>query len=154
MFVKIPEWKELEIKYLVFDYNGTIAQDGVMSSEFVKRVTRLEGVKSYVITADTYGTVREELKGSGVEVEIISKESGSDDKRKFVEHLGAEYVMAFGNGNNDSLMLESAAIGVCLMGPEGAAKDAMFASDLIVKSLEDALQLIEKPIRLIAGLRK
>jgi soluble P-type ATPase len=154
MFVDIPYWNEIDIKYLVFDYNGTIAQDGIIIKDFVERVVKLKDLKVYVITADTYGTVRKQLEGSGIEVEIISKKSGSNDKKEFVERLGKEQVIAFGNGNNDRMMLEQAAVGICILGPEGASKKAMIAADMVVKSLGEALQLIEKPIRLIAGLRE
>lgn len=154
MNFKIPKGKEYKIKYLVFDYNGTTAIDGRIDSELIKRIEKLSDLKTYVITADTYGSVKEELKDSSIEVEIISEESGTMDKLNFVKELGSETVIAFGNGANDCLMLKEASIGVCILGREGAATRTLMNSDLVVTSLDDAIKYIENPKRIIAGLRE
>ncbi len=154
MNIDIPNGEKITIKYLVFDYNGTIAYDGIVISDFIERVSRFRNIEIFVTTADTYGTVKEELTDSTISLAIISKETGSDDKEDLVKSLGAENVMAFGNGSNDRLMLKAAKIGVCIIGGEGASVKALLASDLVVKSLDEALMLLEDPKRIIAGLRE
>lgn len=154
MEISIPRGNTYNIKYLVFDYNGTIAEDGTIEEGFLERVGSLDGLGIHVITADTYGTVRRELEGTSVTVEIISRENGSRDKLRLIEKLGPEMVMAFGNGSNDRLMLESAAIGVAVLGAEGLSTKALKAADIVVRSLDDALRLVEDPQRLIADLRE
>jgi len=154
MIIDIPNGEKISIKYLVFDYNGTIAYDGIVISDFIERVSKLNNVEIYVTTADTYGTVREQLKESNISLSIISKENGSKDKEGLVKSLGPENVMAFGNGSNDRLMLKVARIGVCIIGGEGASVKALVESDFVVNSLDEALMLLEDPKRLIAGLRE
>ena len=154
MIIDIPNGEKISIKYLVFDYNGTIAYDGIVISDFIERVSKLNNVEIYVTTADTYGTVREQLKESNISLSIISKENGSKDKEGLVKSLGSENVMAFGNGSNDRLMLKVAKIGVCIIGGEGASVKALVESDFVVNSLDDALMLLEDPKRLTAGLRE
>ena len=153
MRIEIPLRESLDIKHLVFDYNGTIAKDGHVLEEFVRRVLGMKDLLIHVITADTHGTVRAELKGTGIQIEIISKENGTEDKKNFVDALGRSQVIAFGNGFNDRLMLAEAGIGVCIIGDEGASVKALMSADLVVNSLDEALGLIENPKRIIAGLR-
>jgi soluble P-type ATPase len=62
-------------------------------------------------------------------------------------------VVAVGNGRNDRLMLEAAALGIAVIGDEGLAADAMQACDIVVRHIADALALLEDPRRLIATLR-
>ena len=66
--------------------------------------------------------------------------------------LGARTV-AFGNGANDALMLRKARLGICVMHGEGASLQALLASDVLVASAEEALDLLLKPARLVATLR-
>ena len=154
MLIDIPCGTKYEIKYLVFDYNGTIAQDGILESCFLNRISKFKNLEVFVITADTYGTVEKQMMKSDIKVSIISKENGMKDKLEFVSSLGANHVIAFGNGNNDRLMLEKAGIGICIIGSEGASIKALTASDLVVNSLEEALNYIDNPQKLIAGLRE
>ncbi|MGD6806653.1 MAG: HAD hydrolase family protein [Candidatus Bathyarchaeia archaeon] len=48
------------------------------------------------------------------------------DKQKeaYVNGLGADSVVAFGNGRNDRRMLKAARMGVAVLGREGCATDA------------------------------
>jgi len=62
-------------------------------------------------------------------------------------------VIAVGNGNNDSLMLKTAKIGVCILQEEGASSKALLNSDIVLKDIKDFFEIINKPKRLIATLR-
>ena len=62
MIIEIPGRETLEIKDIVFDYNGTIAIDGKLIGDVSKNINELSSsFNFYVITADTYGTVKKEL---------------------------------------------------------------------------------------------
>jgi soluble P-type ATPase len=67
--------------------------------------------------------------------------------------MGAERVVAIGNGRNDRLMLEAAALGIAVIGDEGIAAEAASASDIVTRHIRDALQLLLEPRRLVASLR-
>jgi len=51
-------------------------------------------------------------------------------------------------------MLKAAALGLCVMSQEGAAVETLLAADLLVPDIFAALDLLDKPLRLIASLRK
>jgi soluble P-type ATPase len=50
-------------------------------------------------------------------------------------------------------MLEECAIGVCVVGREGAAAAALLAANVVTTDICDALDLLLKPERLVATLR-
>ena len=154
MKFEIPEYGTFNIKNLVFDYNGTLAEDGIVKPEILRKLEELSAeFDIYVVTADTYGTVEKMFDGSSVEVSIISRENGSKDKESLVESLGCNETIAVGNGFNDRAMLKAAALGFCIAGPEGASVKAIINSDVVVGGIEDFFSMIDEPKRLIATLR-
>uniref|UniRef100_UPI0025F47C93 haloacid dehalogenase n=1 Tax=Nitratifractor sp. TaxID=2268144 RepID=UPI0025F47C93 len=108
----------------------------------------------HVVTADTFGTVAAELSGLPVELRILRSGDHTAEKAAFVHELGAQNCVAVGNGNNDRAMLESAALGIVILGEEGTATATVLASDLLLPSIARALELLLYPKRLIATLRK
>jgi soluble P-type ATPase len=75
-------------------------------------------------------------------------------KASYVRNLGPEKVVALGQGMNDKGMLQEAAIGICVLSPEGLASETLFAADLVLPDIITALALLENPIRLVASLRR
>ena len=71
-----------------------------------------------------------------------------------MDRLGAERVVAIGNGANDAEMLAAAALGIAVLGPEGLATATLRAVDVVVGRIEDALDLLLQPQRLVATLRR
>ena len=54
MIIEIPGYKTLDLDYLVLDYNGTIAVDGLIPPAIKERLLLLgDSFKIYVLTADT-----------------------------------------------------------------------------------------------------
>jgi soluble P-type ATPase len=51
-------------------------------------------------------------------------------------------------------MLAAAQLGICVMSMEGAAKETLLACDLVAPSIHSALELLEKPRRIVASLRR
>ncbi|MCK8823969.1 HAD family hydrolase [Fuchsiella alkaliacetigena] len=154
MKLSIPAYKELEVNKLVFDYNGTLACDGQSNKKIKESLNELAmDFEVYILTADTFGTVKEEFDDTEIEIVIIDSEAGASFKKKFVKQLEASEVIAIGNGNNDALMLKEAALGILVLGAEGAASKALLNSDLVVRSIENCLEIFQHPKRLIASLR-
>ena len=75
-------------------------------------------------------------------------------KVEYIRSLGSSSVVAIGQGANDSAMLKEAALGICVMSQEGAAVETLLAADLVVPDIFAALDLLEKPLRIVASLRK
>lgn len=152
--VSIPGWGDLDIEYLVSDYNGTCATDGKLKEgvkEMLEKISRY--IKVFIITADTYENVDNEVNIIGFKVLKVKKEGSGIEKARIIKELGPEKVVAIGNGANDVMMLREAALGIGVMGEEGCAKDILKEADLVVKNILDALNIVLHPERLVATLR-
>jgi hypothetical protein len=68
-----------------------------------------------------------------------------------VQSLGTEWTVCIGNGRNDHLMLEAAALRIAVLQQEGTAAEALTA-DVMVPDILAALNLLLQPRRLIATL--
>ncbi len=151
----IPNYKSLSLEHILLDYNGTIATDGRLLEPVRRLLPELaRDYTLHVITADTFGSVQKELEGFDVQVTILRTENHTAEKAAFVESLGAERTAAIGNGNNDALMLRTAALSIAILGDEGCSMQAMQEADLLCKNITDALELFLHPKRLVATLRK
>ncbi|MBM7624907.1 HAD family hydrolase [Sporohalobacter salinus] len=151
----IPNFKSLKVDKLVFDYNGTLACDGKPISGVKEKLNQLaEKFDIYVLTADTFGTVENKLKNVEAEIIIIDSNDGSKSKQKFIQQLDSQTVIAVGNGNNDALMLDEAALGILVLGSEGASTKSLLSSNLLIKNINDVLDTILAPKRLVASLRE
>lgn len=150
----IPGRPTLRAAYLVLDYNGTLAVDGNLLPGVAERLSALaERLDVHVITADTFGLAAVELSPLPVTLQIIGKGDQARAKLDLVESLGPHQVVAVGNGANDRLMLERVALGICVLGGEGAATPTLLASDVVVRTPADAFDLLLHPGRLAATLR-
>jgi len=152
--IDIPGFGRLKLEHLVSDFTGTLSVDGVLLPKVKVQLNKLsESLKIHILTADTFGKARAELKNVKCEVHILNGENHDVQKEEFVNKLGAESVVAFGNGNNDRKMLKAARIGIAVTEGEGCAVDAITAADVHVRSALDGLDLLLNTKRCIATLR-
>lgn len=152
--VEIPGAKALRIENLLCDFNGTLAVDGALAAGVEERLAALaRRLRVVVATANTFGTVRETLGPLGVEVRVLAPGWGSAQKEKILEQLGPDRTAALGNGINDHLMMGRAAVGIAVLGREGAAWETMRRARVVVGDPQDALDLFLEPRRLTATLR-
>ena len=153
--LEIPGWGELRLQQALFDLNGTLALDGNLSNPVKERLYRLQDILTiYLVTADTHGTAADLAHEFGnIEIARIQRGDEAEQKSAVLDKLGAECTVAFGNGANDVLMLSKACLGICLMEGEGTSTRALLASDVLVRSAEEALDLLLRPARLVATLR-
>lgn len=152
----IPGRKKYNISNLVLDYNGTIACDGKVLKQVKEKLAHLSrNLDIYILTADTFGTVRDEFIDSPVNIVIIGDNStGIEFKKKFIEKIDQEKTIAFGNGANDVEMLKNAELGILVIGAEGSATESLINSNLVINDIIDGLNLLLYPKRLIATLRR
>ncbi|QLA21027.1 HAD family hydrolase [Desulfolutivibrio sulfoxidireducens] len=150
----IPGFGTLSLAHLVLDYNGTLAGDGALVPGVAERLSALAGIMTvHVVTADTFGTVAGALSGLPASVTVLSPGPEDAAKLAFVRSLGAAATACVGNGKNDRLMLREAALGLAVIGAEGACLDAVLAADAVFIDIRDALDVFSKPGRLVATLR-
>lgn len=149
--ITIPGREKLHLTEAVFDVNGTIAVDGVLIAGVAERLQMLaEHLSLHILTAGTHGNISELEHALDIPLRIIST---GEDKARYVQQLGPEHVIAFGNGVNDAAMLRLAVIGVAVMVGEGASLQALRSADILARGPLDAIDLVLHPKRLIATLR-
>ena len=150
----IPGFGALRLQHLVLDYNGTLALDGRLLPSVRPRLRALALLVSvHVVTADTFGTVERALRGLPCEVVMFASGRQDAAKARYVRALGARRTACIGNGRNDRLMLRVARLGIAVLGREASAAAALAAADVVAPSIEVALDLLLKPLRLTATLR-
>ena len=153
--LKIPGWGNLKIEHLVSDVNGTLAVDGILPDGLPRALNGLrDRLSIHLLTADTHGRQERIDFQLGLTATRIKPGDEAQQKAEYVRQLGAERVMAIGQGANDAEMLKAAGLGVCVLSVEGTALATLLAADLVVPDIFSALELIEKPLRIVASLRK
>lgn len=151
----VPGRGTIKLNHLVCDVNGTLAFDGKLI-DGVPRLIRLlrDRLEIHLLTANTHETQNQIDFQLDLQAHIIQAGNEAEQKAAFVESLGADQVVAVGQGANDEFMLRAAAIGICVVSREGTSTDSMLAADVVAPDILSALELLEKPLRLIATLRK
>ncbi len=153
--MNIPGRGVLQIEHLVCDLNGTLAVDGKLLEGIPRLLKTLsDRLTIHILTADTRGNRETIQMQSGLPVTLISPGDEIHQKAAYIENLDPQHVAAIGQGANDALMLKTAAVGICILSPEGLAVETMNSADIIVSDIYRALELFEKPFRLVASLRK
>jgi soluble P-type ATPase len=143
----------LEIAHLALDLCGTLATDGRVPPVVVDRIRTLASlVQVHVLTADTFGTAST-LESLNVHMVCLGPGDQIEAKSESVRVLGRPHTVASGNGMNDEAMLRGAALGILVIGGEGAAVRFLLAADLVVISIHDGLDLLRFLERLVASLR-
>lgn len=138
--VDIPGSEPLRLDYLVLDVNGTITDRAALIDGVEERARRLrEALEVKLLSADTFGNLDAIAERLGLAAERIS---GGDEKRAYLERLGAERCAAIGNGGNDEPMLRVARLGIAVIGPEGASAISVSAADVVCGSIVSALDLV------------
>ena len=151
--IEIPGMKPIDVSHVVLDYNGTIAVDGQLLAGVPERIEKLrQTAEVHVLTADTYGTVRRQCEGLGVQVETFPREGAALCKERIVRALDGG-VVCVGNGLNDIQMFDAAALSIAVLETEGVCAGLLPHADVLVRASVDALDLLLIPDRLRATLR-
>lgn len=152
--IEIPGRFIYTIENVIFDFNGTIATRGKISQSTREKINELaKMVNVYVLTADTYSSAEEECRGLDIKLMTFPKENVADCKAEIVSDIGADNCVCYGNGYNDIKMFEMASLKVAVLGNEGMCSELIFKSDVLVKSIDDGIDLLLNPKSLIATLR-
>ncbi len=153
--INIPGRGTLQLEYLVSDVNGTLAVDGVLIDGLAERIAALrDRIDVHLLTADTHG--KQVIIDQQLNLTAARLKGGheQEQKRDYVKKLGSEKVIAIGQGANDAFMLKEAALGICVMSQEGAAVETLLSADIVVPDISVAFDLLDKPLRFAATLRK
>lgn len=153
--LSIPGRGILQLNHLVCDVNGTLAIDGELIMGVVKSLSNLrDRLSIHLLTADTYRRQDEIDRALNLRAVRLEPGQGGEAKAAYIRQLGAEHVAAVGQGANDAQMLREAVLGICILSPEGASTATLNAADLVVPHIQAALELLDKPLRIVATLRQ
>ena len=149
--VDIPGRGTLDLEHLVLDVNGTLTNRGEIVDGVPERLSQLGSrIDVQLLSADTFGALARVADELAARSRVVTT---GEEKARFVWELGAEACAAIGNGANDAAMLEIAALGISVVGPEGAAGAAIRAADVVCASIVDAFDLLLDERALVATLR-
>jgi soluble P-type ATPase len=149
--LSIPGLAELVLEHLLVDVNGTLTNRGELLDGVEARLGRLSNALDIrLVSADTFGTLN--TIAARMNVSAVRASTG-EDKLRLLDELGRQRCAAIGNGANDALVLEAAALSFAVIGPEGASSSALRSADVVCASAADALDLLLDPKALSATLR-
>jgi len=155
--IDIPGFGKRHIRIVVSDFTGTHSQGGAVPPAVRKRLRQLARlVDLHIITADSFGTAAQELRG--ITAPYILRSGRHDrEKARYVRQFNLTHVAAFGNGNNDRLMLKTVKQGgglvIAVDNGEGCALEALLNAHVFIVGAANALDLLLDPLRLKATLR-
>jgi P-type E1-E2 ATPase len=151
----IPGRGVLQLDHLVCDVSGTLTIDGQLLEGLTRDLRNLrDRLEIHLVTADTYGRQEAIDRQLGLTALRIQPGAEGEQKAEYIRSLGAERVVAIGQGANDAAMLKTAALGICVQSMEGLAPETLLAADILVPDIHAALEILEKPLRIVATLRK
>jgi P-type E1-E2 ATPase len=151
LVVRIPEGPRLELEHLVLDVNGTLTDRGELIEGVSERLGKLrETLRLQLVSGDTFGTLEQVAQALDLTPQRVIDGA---EKAEILRALGVERCAVVGNGANDVPALEAAALGIAVIGPEGASGAALRAADVVCRSIEEALDLLLEPRALAATLR-
>ena len=160
--ITIPNFldKPLLITRIVSDYTGTLSFDGRLIPGVEDRLRRLkELVRIDVLSADSFGTASGQLAAVPLTPEIY-KQTGHHDvlKEAHAKQNTPAQIAAFGNGNNDELLLkavrEAGGLAVAVDNGEGCSILAMQNAHIFIVGIVNGLDLLLHPTRCKATLRR
>jgi soluble P-type ATPase len=156
--VNIPGFGKVQINSILSDYTGTLAFNGKLVDGVIDRLLRLaELVDIHIVTADSFGTAEEELKGLPLICRKLKRENEDVQKQRYAQEMNPRNVASFGNGNNDRLHLkvvkEAGGLAIAVENGEGCTLEAILNAHVFVAGAVNALDLLLEPTRLRATLR-
>ena len=157
----IPHFAEpLRIERIVSDYTGTLSFNGKLIAGVAERLRRLmELVEVDVVTSDSFGTAHTELAAIPLQPHILEAGKRHDiQKKNYAKKLRPARIAAFGNGNNDALLLrtvrDAGGLAIAVDNGEGCSVEALQNANVFIVGIANALDGLLDPRRLQATLRK
>ena len=153
--VQRPGQSNLEIEFILIDFEGTLASDRRVHPKAKDKINLLsKRTKIYILTKEEKEHVEEVLRKVKAEIIYLTQGDSSQKKLDLLRQLGPGRTVAIGNGLDDVSLIEEAGLGVCVLGKEGMSSEAMRKADVVFTNILDALDFLLKPLRQKASLGK
>lgn len=153
MKYQIPGAGELEIKTIILDLNGTLSVGGRLVEGTKERLMKLKntGFRLVLFTGNTRGDADEIAAELGIE---WMQAKNAEDKKAEALKLEPETCASIGNGLIDIELMKTVKLRIVTLQAEGVHVQTLLNSDIMVPSINDALDLFIDSDRLIATLRR
>lgn len=149
----VPGVGTVTIDTLVVDSNGTLTVKGEMVPGVVERIHRLQmlGVNVVMISSDQRGNAKDLALSSGI---AYYEANNSREKEDVLLSLGSQNVAAIGNARIDIGLFVQSLVSVATLQAEGIHKDIIDHVDVIVPSINDALDFFLDSDTFIATMKR
>lgn len=144
---------EIELENIILDLNGTLAVGGVLVDGVEVRLLKLKelGYKLFLFTGDLRGNAAILADKIGVEVQLATN---TEEKEALTKKLDVNKTVAIGNARIDIGTFSSTKLRIATLQAEGIHADILKYVDVIVPSINDALDLLIDPNIFNATMRK
>lgn len=153
MVYSIPGQGDLEIKTIILDLNGTLSVGGVVPEGVKTRLDTLKelGLQIIFFTGNTRNDADELAAGLGIEWRLAKN---AQDKKQLALELEPESCASIGNGLIDLELMKAVGLRIVTLQAEGVHVQTLLHADIVIPTINDALDLFIDEQRLIATLRK
>jgi soluble P-type ATPase len=153
MIYDIPGQGKLEIKTIILDLNGTLSVAGKVPAGVRERLVQLQagGFKIVFLTGNT----RNDADDLAVELGIDWKLAKSaEDKKNLALELDPNTCVSVGNVLIDLELMKVVKLSIVTLQAEGVHVQTLLHSDIVIPTVNDALDLFIDEQRLVATLGK
>ncbi len=140
MIYNIPKGETIEINTIVLDLNGTLTVKGKLEDSTIELIKQLQnkGFRLVLISGDIRGTAKSIAYELGIELFLGAS---SDKKAAQMQQFDKNKTAAIGNARIDIGTFENAILSIATLQAEGIHTGILKHVDLIVPSIDNALQL-------------
>lgn len=140
MKYNVPDVGEIEIKTIVLDLNGTLSVIGIIPDGVKEKLLKLKemGIKVVLFTGDQRGTAASLCKEYGID--LVRTKNGVE-KEEEMSKYDSETTAAIGNARIDIGTFKLAKVSVATLQAEGIHANILKYVDVVVPSINAALDL-------------
>ena len=153
MKYQVPEVGEIEINTIVMDLNGTLSVNGKIPEGVKEKLAKLKALEINVVlfTGDQRGTAADLCKEYGID--FVRTKSGLE-KEEAMKKYDSETTAAIGNARIDIGTFKHAKVSIATLQSEGIHSGIINSVDVIVPSINDALDFFIDTDTFSATMRK
>lgn len=153
MTFDIPGLDKLTIKTIILDLNGTLSVGGHVPEGVKPRLEKLKelGFQILFFTGNTRNDADDLAKELGIDWKLAKS---AEDKRSLALELEPDTCASIGNGRIDLELMKTVKLSIVTLQAEGVHIETLQASDIVIPTIHDALDLFIDSQRLVATLRK
>ncbi len=149
----IPGQDTLTIKTIILDLNGTLSVGGKVPEGVKPRLEQLKtsGFRLVFFTGNTRNDADQLANDLDIEWKLAKN---AEEKRNLALEMDPGTCASIGNGRIDLELMKTVKLRILTLQSEGVHVETLMASDILIPTINDALDLFIDPQRLIATLRK